>query len=355
MNPKVSIVVPIYNVEAYLERCLKSILSQELKEIEIIAVNDGSSDRSREILASYAKKDSRITVIDKRNGGVSSARNIGVELSTGEYIGFVDPDDWVEADMYLELYREAVQEDADIVMCTYIREFGTHSSEKKFDHPGKVCCQGNELRSKYMRRLIGPMEEEIAQTEFLDAWGTVWSKIYKAKTVKENRLTFTDLSIIGTNEDSLFNIQAFYYADTFVFLNRPYYHYWRANSNSVTSGYKSNLAEQWFALYGSIESFLRDKQMPEEFYTALQNRICLNTLGLGLNIVSVGNSDSTFQKMKNIDSFLRDARIRHAFETFEMDKCSAVWKVFFLFAKLRFVPGFYAMLLAVEWLRKRRK
>lgn len=130
MGPKVSIVVPIYNVEAYLSRCLDSILSQTLQDIEVIAVNDGSTDASGEILDQYASKDTRIIVIHKKNGGVSAARNDGIQLVKGEYIGFVDPDDWIDHDMYEALYHSAVEEKADIVMCTYMREFGTHSKEK---------------------------------------------------------------------------------------------------------------------------------------------------------------------------------------------------------------------------------
>ncbi len=193
MEPKVSIVVPIYNVERYLHRCLDSLLSQSLREIEIIAVNDGSTDNSLEILKEYTEKDKRIVLIDKENGGVFSARNEGLLATKGQYIGFVDPDDWIDKEMYEQMYETAIQEKADIVMCTYIREFGTHSKEKKFNMPEKVCYQNDKVKQEVMRRLVGPMKEEIANPELLDAWGTVWSKLYRADMIKENKITFIDL------------------------------------------------------------------------------------------------------------------------------------------------------------------
>lgn len=100
MKPKISIIVPIYNVENYLGRCLDSILAQEYEDFEIIAINDGSTDNSLTILQEYAEKDNRISIIDKINNGVSSARNVGLSQARGEYIGFVDPDDWIEPQMY---------------------------------------------------------------------------------------------------------------------------------------------------------------------------------------------------------------------------------------------------------------
>lgn len=355
MEPKVSIIVPIYNVENYLRRCLDSLLSQSLREIEIIAVNDGSTDNSLEILEEYAQKDKRIFLIDKENGGVSSARNEGLLATKGQYIGFVDPDDWVDQEMYEQMYDTATQEMADIVMCTYMREFGTHSKKKKFNMPGKVCYQNDKVQYEVMRRLVGPMKEEIANPELLDAWGTVWSKLYKAEIIKSNNIRFVDLKEIGTNEDSLFNIHTFYYTNTFVFLNTPFYHYWRANETSVTSGYKPHLKDQWFKLYTIIESFLREKNMHDEFYVALNNRICLNTLGLGLNTISKSNKASVIMKIKNLSSILRDNRIKRSFQQFEMKYFSIVWRAFYFCAKSRFAPGFYLMLITMNWLRKMMK
>ena len=101
--PKISVIVPVYNVEKYLARCLDSIINQTLADIEIICINDGSTDNSLEILNDYAKKDSRIKIIDQTNAGLSCARNAGMQIAQGEYIGFVDSDDWIDLDFYEKL------------------------------------------------------------------------------------------------------------------------------------------------------------------------------------------------------------------------------------------------------------
>lgn len=352
MTPKVSIIIPVYNAEGNICRCLDSLLKQSLSNIEIIAVNDGSKDRSLNLLNQYMNKDERIVVIDQENSGVSSARNTGISVSRGEYIGFVDSDDWVDIDMYEELYNLAVDNQADMVMCSYIREFGNHSKEKIFNLPEKVHYCQEEVHLKLLRRLIGPINEEIANPEFLDAWGTVWSKIYRKEIIKKNGIGFTDLKEIGTNEDLLFNIYASYYSNSFIFINRPFYHYWRNNDTSFTSGYNPNLINQWFSLYSRIECFLNDKRMEQDYFRALNNRICLGVLGLGLNTISKMNTVSGSKKIMHLNGILSDERIRNSFKQFDLSFFSLHWKIFYFCAKYRCIKGFYVILVVINYLRR---
>lgn len=352
MSPKVSIIVPIYNMKDYLERCLQSLLGQTLEEIEIIAVNDGSTDGSLETLITFASKDSRLKVINQPNNGVSAARNAGLKKAAGIYIGFVDPDDWVDRTMYESLYKTATIENADIVMCTYIREFNTHSKEKVFNMADKELFIGEEIQSKILRRLIGPLNEEIGNPEMLDAWGTVWSKLYRAALIKDSQAEFIDLKEIGTNEDSLFNLFVLYYARKLVFLNQPLYHYWRGNTNSLTTRYKENLHHQFFKLYNRFEQFIKEKKLNQDFSSALTNRICLNTLGLGFNAISDGPLSSNFEKIKRLNLLLQDERIKNSFKNFELSHFPFHWRVFYFCAKSRFTLGFYLLLQAAEMMRK---
>lgn len=126
---KVSVIVPIYNVEKYLKKCLDSLVHQTLKEIEIILVNDGSSDNSETIIQEYLSKYDNIKYFKKKNGGQSSARNYGLEHATGEYIGFVDGDDYVSLDMYLKMYNKAVSQNFDMVVC-----------DLNYIYPDKTMC-----------------------------------------------------------------------------------------------------------------------------------------------------------------------------------------------------------------------
>ena len=116
-NVLVSILVPVYNTSKYLEKCMDSLVGQTLKEIEIICVNDGSTDNSLEILQAYAEKDPRVIIVDKPNGGLPSARNAGIDRATGNYLGFVDSDDYVETTMFEKMYKTAIKNSAEVVIC----------------------------------------------------------------------------------------------------------------------------------------------------------------------------------------------------------------------------------------------
>ena len=122
MLPSISIIVPIYNAEKYIHRCLDSILAQTYKNFELILINDGSIDNRGKICDEYSQRDNRIKVIHKNNGGVASARQCGIENAKGEYTIHIDPDDWVESNMLEELYNKAIKEKADVVICDFYVE-----------------------------------------------------------------------------------------------------------------------------------------------------------------------------------------------------------------------------------------
>src|SRR5699024_8862594 len=128
---KISIIVPVYNVEAYVEKCLQSISVQSIQAIEILVVNDGSTDKSGEICDAYAKKDARLKVVHEAKRGVSAARNTGVRHAVGEYIGFVDGDDYIEEKMYEQLYTNCIETGSDIAICTLGREINEELVQKK--------------------------------------------------------------------------------------------------------------------------------------------------------------------------------------------------------------------------------
>ena len=205
-QPQASIIVPVYNVENYIERCLNSLVNQTFKDIEVITINDGSTDKSLELLNKYAKEDIRISVIDLGDEGVSYCRNLGIEKANGKYIMFVDSDDWIDSSMVEVMYKKAEENKLDLVMCSYIREFKDHSKEKIFNLPQEIIYKDNEVKNELLRKLVGPIKEELSNPEMLDALGTVWGKLYRADILKENKIKFVDLKEIGSAEDTLFNI-----------------------------------------------------------------------------------------------------------------------------------------------------
>ena len=128
---KVSVIIPVYNVEEYLEECMESVIHQTLKEIEILCVNDGSTDHSLQILEQYAKKDDRIRIISQKNGGYGKAMNQGLDAASGEYIGIVEPDDYVPLNMYEDLYRKAKEQNLDFVKADFYRFVTAENGNKE--------------------------------------------------------------------------------------------------------------------------------------------------------------------------------------------------------------------------------
>ena len=202
MSSKISIIVPIYNSEDYIEQCIESIVNQTYKNIEPILVNDGSTDESLAICKKWEDKDSRIVVIDKPNGGVATARNVGLKKATGELVGFVDHDDWIEPSMYETMVRDMEEQDADIVMCSSSGVYENGTKTSSYDDYSSFSIDKNEL----IKRMLN--YEKIFCS-------SVWSKLYKREAIGD--VVFNEDIVLG--DDYYFNgmiypkIKKFYYDD----------------------------------------------------------------------------------------------------------------------------------------------
>lgn len=214
---KISIVVPVYNLEGYLSPCLDSLINQTYKNLEIILVDDGSTDNSRDIIEDYKKKDSRIISLYKKNTGVSDTRNKGIDIASGDYIGFVDGDDFAEPEMFEHLLDNAIKYNADISHCGYQMVFPSHIDY--YYNTGKLVVQDNK------QAVI-----DVIKGEFIEPG--IWNKLYK-KSVLSNVRMPVDIRI---NEDFLFNVEAFKNAECSVYEDKPYYHYILRKGSAATSG-----------------------------------------------------------------------------------------------------------------------
>jgi glycosyltransferase involved in cell wall biosynthesis len=240
----VSIIVPVYNTEKYLKESLESLANQTLKDIEIICIDDGSTDRSPEILREQAEKDGRFTVIIQPNSGQGAARNRGIEISTGEYIGFVDSDDLVSSDYFEILYSSAVHFKADIA--------ATNNSMHLYEN-GRL----EKMRIGYFPIPKSGIIEAIgAKQKFILRGAMVWNKIYRAKLIKENGINFSTSARIG--EDSIFDIFSAIYANRMALTDRAVYYY-RRRSSSVTQQKDRNILliisiyEELFDRFASLD------------------------------------------------------------------------------------------------------
>lgn len=252
---KRSIIVPVYNVEKYLPKCLESLIKQTLKDIEIICVNDGSMDNSLAILKEFASKDSRIRIIDNQHQGVAKTRNTGIEQSTGEYIGFVDSDDYIDIDFFEKLYNSATKSNSDIAIASILKH-------KNFF---------NIYNAKYTKEETAiTIQDKIKLCEdkkhfFFYAW----NKIYHSGFIKENNIKFSEGQIY---EDVMFAIKALYYSNKIISVYGTKYHYIE-HENSLTK-YKDKTGEKEQDLvkaYSELQEFCNSKniEIPERlnYYT----------------------------------------------------------------------------------------
>ena len=232
---KISIIVPIYNVEEYLRRCIDSLISQTLKDIEIILVDDGSPDNCGKIIDEYAKEYANIVVVHKENGGLSDARNAGLNAATGEYMGFVDPDDYTEPQMYEIMYNSAKENDSDLVICGYNEIFSQSYTEKRNFDSLKSSSDAESLVGKYINGEFGAY---------------AWNKLYKYSLIKENNLLFP--KGIQLTEDVIFLFAFLKYAKTYSVITEQLYNYIRLDS-SICGRYHKKQLDYYRAGYDAIE------------------------------------------------------------------------------------------------------
>ncbi len=238
---KLSIIVPVYGVEKYIDKCLNSLVKQSLKEIEIIVVNDGTKDNSQKIVDKYVKKyPDKIKSYIKENGGQGSARNYGLKKASGEYIGYVDSDDFVEKDMYKKLYNKAKENNYDIVVC------GNYNVSEDYQNKN-IDAFINNYNTDLENIFFGKM--------------AVWNKIYKRDILIKNKLEFKEKVWY---EDLAFTLKAIMNSNTFAFIDEPLYDYLiREGSTMNNSNVQRNL--EILDAFNDILSYIQHNKKEEYF------------------------------------------------------------------------------------------
>lgn len=250
MNPLISIIVPIYNVEKYLERCVETLRAQTYENIEIILVDDGSPDNCPAICDAYAKKDERIRVIHQKNAGLSGARNAGIDVAKGEYFAFVDSDDYIAPDFISSLYELLRETGCAIAQCrfTYVQGEPLKSEENSSFR----VYRGESL----MEQLYGPEEEA---TYFVVAW----NKLYRRDLFEEIRYPVGRI-----HEDEATTYQLFHKGKKLAFLDRALYGYYTENTGSITARF-SRRRLQWLQAHEERIVFLKEngyeKLLPQAY------------------------------------------------------------------------------------------
>ena len=284
---KVSIIIPVYNTEKYLKRCINSCLNQTLDDIEIILVDDCSKDGSREIIRNYSIKYSNKIkyIFQKENHRQGAARNRGVEIAQGEYLLFVDSDDWIELNMCEAMYKKAIELDADMVGSNYFLSWDDRDEIKKVNILPDMC--GNMDKHK--------------KSEYIKNYGMFWSRIYKRSFIHENKLKFPEDIFY---EDAFFNFYSVLYAKRVEHIDKQFYHYYQENQSTVRNRNnprqyeRIKLAEEILRYGRGQREFAYYKDIIEYKYLYMQ--------GANLVYVCLGLFDKPDKrKMKEIDTGIR--------------------------------------------------
>lgn len=225
----ISIIIPIYNVEKYLEKCIRSILTQTYTNFEVILVNDGSTDASLSVCREWEKRDNRIHVISKKNGGVSSARNAGLFAVKGEYVTFVDPDDWIEPDMYKEMMKAIEKYKADAAFCSYY--LNNLTGEHVFVTENEIPVYGDCTEAAY---------QMLQKGGYLTS---VWNKLFKyEKILDDNAKPILFDNKIIMSEDEMWLDKVLPQMTKVAFISKPFYHWVRRSGTACTICLKDEYA-----------------------------------------------------------------------------------------------------------------
>lgn len=288
MKYKVSIIVPVYNSEKYIERCLNSVISQTYKNIEIIIVDDGSSDNSFNVISKF--DDKRIKYFRKENEGVSIARNYGIKRASGEYLLFVDSDDYISRDMVQELVKQT-EGLSEIIFCNNLEIWYNKEEERRLFISIEELSKNNVIR-------------EIASGRA----GLVCSKLVSKKVIDDNNITFDKNLKVG--EDQLFFLAVAEKSDEFKYVDKPLYFYDRTNENSATIKYQHNLYKNFIYLYKQVLRVLeRNNMNNEEDNQLLINKLILLTWTAINNETNGLRENSIIFSVKNIREILKQSNL----------------------------------------------
>ena len=283
-EPLISVIVPVYKVEEYLDKCVESIVNQTYKNLEIILVDDGSPDNCPQMCDEWAKKDARIKVIHKENGGVCSARNIGLDTANGEWISFVDADDYVEIEYLKEMYYCAAQYTSDYVCCGYNRVYKNKS--EKINSTGEINIIYNP--KEYIMKLLNVQ----------NGYGFVHMKLINKNIIKKIR--FDENLDVG--EDALFNIQLCKQLNKVVICNKALYNY-RLNTNSVVKKYDKNYVEKYTKSMIEMNNYLNIQYGDDlEISTNSFNYIAYHMMLICVNYCFHPQNNKKYKSLKELYS-----------------------------------------------------
>lgn len=333
MSAKVSVIVPIYNVEKYLDKCINSLRNQTLNDIEIILVDDESPDNCPYICDKYAALDSRIKVIHKKNEGLGYARNSGLKISTGEYIVFVDSDDYIELDTLEKCYFIAKENDYDFVKYNLIRHEKKNNKIFKINSPLETgIYDENRIKSKILLPMIGILPNQEGDS-YVNC--SSCNFLYKSSIIKDNGILFVSEREY-MSEDLIFNIQ-FLLNSKKAYVTDFYFYNYIANENSLTGVYRPERVEKEIFLNKQLSNLIANEiKLSTNEKNEIESRLSrtfIDRIRICIKAEIVRNDINLKTKRKNILNICKNEDVKSIIENYPISKLTFKYKISFTLIK----------------------
>lgn len=354
----ITIIIPVYNVEVYLSKCLQSIVEDAVcssGQVEVIMIDDGSTDASARIAESFSAEHHFATLVRQANGGVASARNVGIRQAHGEWLYFVDSDDWLTEDALSVLMHKCQQySNADILLFDAWQD--TPQERKNWEHFSKeyVWKEDGAIKSLQRGMLYFPFPSELEKSEVPLA--APWDKLYRRDFIMRNHLQFREnLHVL---DDMVFNIEAFGAAGEIVYLKEKIYHY-RYVEDSITNSYKKDRVDRDREVWSYVERYVKTKEIEwtpaekEQFIQAFYCRIVKSfSICCRLQFFNMANKQRLLEKIRYVKGVWREAPYREAFEKVRLHNLEWRLKVVAVFGRMHWGSGIYLLHLAENGMRR---
>lgn len=329
---KISIVVPVYNVGEFLGQCIESLCGQTYSNIEIILVNDGSTDNSLAVMQHYAEMDKRIKIIDQINAGANAARNAGLSVATGEWICFVDGDDWVDLQMGMELSKY-FRNDLDIIFYSF-RSVYPHKTTAYIYEESDYEITGDEFRELQVATLnrLGKYKFGVKRLETV----SVCDKLYRTKFLKQNRLQFDES--LPKLQDLCFNLMVYDYAKKGYVVNKPFYNY-RIHQMSVSKRYQADIVQKFEVIHIFLDKFMSEhsgNDMQRAYYERIATHLRTCVV---LNFCNADNTKSYRQRKRDFLQTRGMDIFQNAMDKVDLCQFPARERILSMFIKWRWFWG----------------
>ncbi len=330
---KVSIIVPVYNVEEYLRQCLDSVIGQTYADREIILVNDGSTDSSYEICKEYAEKYPEIILLEQENAGLAQARQTGLDAATGDYIGFVDSDDWLELNMYEKMMSAAENSDADIVFCNVYR----NEDKKEAPYLKDGFYNREQMEKDIFPRLLASFDSDKQQNNI--RWCN-WLRIYRKSLIDKHKITFDKR--FRRCQDLPFTFECTIHANSYYYLGSDYLYHNRMNYESLSKGYTKNM---WGLIKPLVEYLWNvvDGYKAYDFNKAMKLRSALFAFECADNELKPNNVKSYKEKLATIKEIMKDETTVKWMKDLDTSEFNKTLKIYAFCFKHKLAGVFYAV------------